>query len=259
MVSYSFDLSTLEYFLLILVRISTFVFVAPFYGNSAAPSRVKIGLSVFLSILLYGLVPTPTYSYNTELGYAVIVIKETLTGLLIGYSANICSAIVLLAGNLIDIDIGLSMAQTYDPSTGANVTLTGQLYNQILTLLFITSGMYQYLVQALVDSFTLIPIGGLVLDTDSFLVAVVEYATDIFTIAFRIMLPIFGVMLIMNTILAIIAKVAPQMNMFSVGIQIKVLMGLTTLFLTTFLVPEFADLIFNDVRTTLVSFVESMY
>ena len=110
MVDYSFSLLTFEYFLLILVRISCFVYIAPFFGMSNTPGRLKIGLAFFVSLIMYQILPKEELVYTGIVGYSIIVIKEGITGLLIGYGANICNSIILLAGNLIDINIGFAMA-----------------------------------------------------------------------------------------------------------------------------------------------------
>ena len=154
MVNYSFSLLTFEYFLLVLVRITSFVFSAPFFSMSNTPGRVKIGFSVFVSILLIGVLPESTIEYAT------IVVKEGITGLLIGFGANICNSIVLFAGNIMDLNMGLSMATEYDPVSKTNSPITGNFYNYLVMLLLMSSGMYQYILQAIVDSFTLIPVNG---------------------------------------------------------------------------------------------------
>ena len=103
MVNATFDLNTFEYFLLILVRVSTFIFVAPFYGQRNMPNRIKVGLSIFVSILVfYGVSPTMA-SYTTTLGYGLLVLIEGITGLLMGFMANICNSIITFAGNMINI------------------------------------------------------------------------------------------------------------------------------------------------------------
>ena len=97
MVDYSFSLLTFEYFLLILVRISCFIYIAPFFGMQNAPGRIKIGLSFFISLLLYQLVPRESLGYTGIVGYSIIVLKEGITGLLIGFAANICNSMIMLA------------------------------------------------------------------------------------------------------------------------------------------------------------------
>ena len=103
MVNFTFTLDNFEYFLLILVRITCFVYVAPLLGQTGIPNQVKIGLSFFTSILLYSVVARPEFSYESVVGYAVVVLKEGITGLLIGFAANICNSIVLFAGTVIDM------------------------------------------------------------------------------------------------------------------------------------------------------------
>ena len=86
-----------------------------------------------------------------------------------------------------------------------------------------------------------------------------KYVGDLFIIGFRIFLPFFACIMIFNCILGIMAKVAPQMNMFSVGIQIKILVGFIVLFLTIYLVPSIANFIITEIKTMVVSIIEGMY
>jgi flagellar biosynthetic protein FliR len=259
MVDISFSLDNLEYFLLILVRISAFVYIAPIFGHSAVQSRVKIGLSFFVALLLYNIVPHPELAYESVIGYAVVVVKETITGLLIGFVANICSSIITFAGNIIDMDIGLSMATEFNPDMSTEVTITGDFYYYLVMLLLIVSDMHTYVLRAACDSFYLIPVGGAEFDMDNLLVTITKYMTDLCVIAFRIFLPVFACIMVLNCILGIMAKVAPQMNMFAVGVQLKVLVGLTVIFLTIFLVPNIANFIFREIKTMVGMVIESMY
>ena len=156
MVNFAFTLDNFEYWLLILVRITCFIYIAPFFGQSGIPNQVKIGLSVFISLLLYSIVPRPDLTYASVVGYAVVVLKEGITGLLIGFAANICNSIVLFAGNIIDMDIGLSMATEFNPDMGTESTLTGSLYYYLVLLLLVSSNLHTYLIRAIADSFTVI-------------------------------------------------------------------------------------------------------
>ena len=124
MVDYTFSLANLEVLILIVVRIACFVYIAPFYGTRGTPNQVKILFSVLVSILLYGMVDKTGIAYTGLFGYAIIVLREGITGLLIGLAANVCNSIILFAGNIIDMDIGLSMAMIFDPSTNNQVTIS---------------------------------------------------------------------------------------------------------------------------------------
>ena len=259
MVNYSFSFIDLEYFLLIFVRVSMFIFLAPFYSTRGVPNQVKVGLCFFISILLFPVTqPHPELVYNTVFGYAVIIAKEALTGLLLGLSVSICSSIVTFAGKIIDMEVGLSMANLMDPTTKEMTSVSGVFYQYMVTLILMISGMYRYLIQALAETFILIPINGAVFNTDELLSAMLSFLANYIMIGFRICLPVFAVMILLNSILGIMARVAPQMNMFAVGIQLKVLVGLCVLFLTVGMIPGIADFIYTEMKRTLVMFVESM-
>lgn len=259
MFEYSFSLADVEILLLIIVRISCFVFVAPFFGTANSPARVKIGLSVFVSLLIYGLVDKTGIAYTEIFGYSIIVIREGITGLLIGLAANICNSIILFAGNIIDMDIGLAMATEFDPTNNTQVTITGNLYQYFILLLLIATDMHHVILRAAVDSFSLIPINGQKFNWDHLLTSMTTYMGDMFVIAFRIILPVFACIMILNCILGIMAKVSPQMNMFSVGMQMKIMVGFMVLFITITLLPSVADFIFKEMKTMIVSFVKGMY
>lgn len=259
MVEYTFSLDYFEIFLLILVRVSCFIYIAPFFGMVNVPGRLKVGLSVCIAFLISGFVDTSNVGYTGMLGYAVIVLKEGITGLLIGLAANICNSIILFAGSLIDMDIGLSMAQQFDPINRTQATMTGNLYFYFILLLMVISDMHHVILNSFVDAFALIPINGQIFEWDYLATSFVTYLTDSFVIAFRIMLPIFACIMILNSILGIMAKVASQLNMFAVGIQLKVLVGLTVLLLTVRLIPSVANFIFTEMRKMMVLFVEGMY
>lgn len=261
MIEYSFSLYDLEYFLLILCRVASFVFVVPFFGmQGTPPNRVKITFSIFTAMLLYQVL-TPAenmVSYNSVFGYTLIVAKETITGLLLGLGANMCMTIINFAGHIADMETGLSMVNLMDPTTNQNVTITGVIYQYTFLLVFIASGMYRYLLGALADSFQLIPVNGAVFHADSLLNSMVRFMTDYILIGFRIILPIFCVILLLNAVLGVLAKVAPQMNMFAVGMQLKVIVGLSILFLSIGMLGNVSDFVFDEIKTITTSFVEGM-
>lgn len=259
MISLSFSFLDLEFFLLILVRVSCFVFIAPFFSLSNTPARVRLALSVFTAMLLYTtLTPTDAVVYDTVMEYALIVVKEGVTGLLIGFSANICMAIVNIAGAITDMEIGLSMVTLMDPATREQSSVTGVFYQYVIMLILIASGMYRYLFGALADSFLLIPVNGAVLKGENLVSAVLLFLGDYIIIGFRICLPVFCTILLLNAILGVLTKVSPQLNMFSVGIQIKVLAGLGVMFLTASLMSGAADFVFREIKKVTVTFVEGM-
>lgn len=260
MINYGFSLYTFEYFLMILVRVATFVYIAPFFGMNNTPNRVKIGFSALLAIVLFQTIqPKEILEYSGVIGFAIIVLKEGITGLLIGYAANICNSIIVFSGKVIDMEIGLAMANMYDPMTRAQSGLTGTMYNYFIMMLLIITNMHHYILRALVDTYQIIPVNGAVFDWEHLMGSMVMYMTDMMAIGFRIALPIFACSMILSCILGIMAKVASQMNMFAVGMQIKILLGLGIMFLTIILLPSISDFIFTEMKRMIISMIEGMY
>lgn len=258
MIDFTFTYADLEYFLLILVRISCFIYIAPFYGMSNVPRRVKVGLSIFIAYLVFNAVDHNEVVYDSLLEYAVIVMKEAMTGFLIGWGAQLCTTVTALAGSVADMEIGVSMVSLMDPTTREQATFSGVYYQYMFTLFLIITGMHRYLLQALIDTFTLIPVNGAIFKTEALLESVIMFMTDYITIGFRIILPIFCTMILLNVILGVLAKVSPQLNMFAVGIQLKMLAGLGIMFLTVRMLPGAADFVFTEMKRMIVSFVEGM-
>ena len=258
MIDYSFNYGDLELFLLIFVRVASFVYIAPFFSMSNTPSRVRVGLAFFISVLLYQTGPEQEAAYDTLTGYTIIVMKEAVTGFLIGFGANLCTAVVSFAGQIADMEMGLSMASLFDPATKQQTTITGVYYNYMVLLLLMISGMHRYLLKALAETYELIPINGAVFHDDALLQALITFMGDYIIVGFRICLPIFAVMIILNAVLGILAKVSPQLNMFAVGIQMKVLVGSCVLFVTTAMLPDAAGFIYEQMKRMVVSFVRVM-
>lgn len=179
--------------------------------------------------------------------------------MLIGYAANICNSIIVFSGKVIDMEIGLAMANMYDPMTKAQSGLTGTMYNYFIMILLIVTDMHHYILRALVDTYQVVPVNGAEFNWDHLLGSMLMYMVDMMIIGFRIALPIFACSMILSCILGIMAKVAPQMNMFAVGMQIKVLLGLSIMFLTIALLPNISGMIFTEMKRMIVSMIEGMY
>ena len=243
-----------EIFLLVLVRVASFIYTAPFFGMAGVPQRTKLGLAVFLSILLFMLIPDRTLEYTGILDYATLVLKESVIGLLLGFVCNLCVQTITFAGHIIDMNIGLSMASMFDPATKTQQTVSGTFYYYAVMLLMMVSGLYQFLLAAIIDTYAVIPIGEMTVNV-SLYDSVVEMLADYFIVGFRIALPVFVAVMLMNAILGILTKVASQLNMFAVGIQMKLLIGLGIMFLTVEMLPSVSTFIMNMMEQAAKSIV----
>ena len=125
-------------------------------------------------------------------------------------------------------------------------------------LILLVSGMHRYILRAITQTYELIPINGAVFHTDRMMDAVLSFMAQYVNIGFQICLPVFCAILIVNVVLGILAKVSPQLNMFAVGMQIKILIGLGIMFLTTGMLPYVSDYIYKEMKVMIVSFVEAV-
>lgn len=257
MITYNIALDQFELFILILMRMASFVFAAPFFNTANTPKRLRVGLAFFLSIIVYTLHPDMNVEYNGLIEYAGLVVIESVVGILLGAMASFCVQIIQFAGKLVDMDIGISMAQIMDPTTKVQVGIMGNFYYYMLMLLLIVSGLHQYLVAAIIETYNVIPIGGVKFGMSVY-TTVLNFMSDYFVIAFRIELPIFAATLLLNCILAIIARVAPQMNMFVVGMQLKIFVGIFVILFTIVMLPSVSNFIYNEIQTVMASLVRGM-
>ncbi|MCR5526798.1 MAG: flagellar biosynthetic protein FliR [Lachnospiraceae bacterium] len=254
-----FSVQDLEYLLLILTRVSCFIYTAPFFGDTNNPKRVKVGLSLLIALLVYAYkTPHEALVYSTILGYAILVIREACCGLIIGFMANMCLQMITFAGALIDMDIGLSMVSLFNPLTKSQVGFSGTMYQYALMLVLLATNMHHYVLKAFLASYELIPIGHVNLDSEKLYYVAVRYLCDAFRIGFQIFLPVFCAMLFLNVILGIMVKTSPQMNMFAVGIQLKMIVGFGTMFIAAGLLPNIAEFIYGEMKEMITAAVNAL-
>ncbi|MDO7905818.1 flagellar biosynthetic protein FliR [Paenibacillus sp. JX-17] len=226
-------------FLLIFCRITSFFVVAPIFSTRGVPNIFKVGISAMLSImitLIYGI----NQKVPTDVSYVLLVAREVLIGLLLGFVAYLIFTAIQTAGALIDFQVGFAMATVYDPMTGASVPVTGNFKFAIAILLFLTMNGHHYLLDAIVYSYDWVPLqndfftklyGGSI---SSFLI---RTFADSFMLAFQMSAPIVVAMFLTDVGLGFLAKTAPQFNIFVIGVPLKIIVGLAMLML---LFPSFA-------------------
>ena len=125
-------------------------------------------------------------------------------------------------------------------------------------LMLVVTNMHYYIIRAITDSFSYFNIGEAIIRTDVLKNIMVDFMANYFLIAVRIVLPVFCCMLLINVILGVLTKAAPQMNMFAVGIQLKILVGLSVIFITAGMLPGTADYIFEEMKQMIQSFVGAL-
>ena len=146
-------------FEMVLARISGFVLFSPILGRSNIPGYAKTGLILVLSVFVYGLgqpMPAPP---GTVVELVVRLGVELVVGFVLGFLMQLCAAIVQAGGEIIDAQMGLTMAQIYDASSQANLSVTASLLNILLILDFFAENGHYTLMRLLTTSGELVPYG----------------------------------------------------------------------------------------------------
>lgn len=259
MIDYSFSYNDLEYLLLIFIRMASFMVTAPFFSTPNVPARLKAGLAFFLSVLVYSAItPHEVIVYQSIISFAIIIIKEAIAGLIVGLGANICLSITNLAGKIADMEVGLSMVQIFDPMSNDQSGFMGSVYQYGVMLILFVTNMHHYIIRAFIDTYKLIPIGNVQFSSDKIVEASLSFLISYVSIAFRFCLPIVAAIILLNALLGVLAKTSPQMNMFAVGIQLKIFVGFTVIILTIGLLPSVSEFLFREMDAMMQMMIDSL-
>lgn len=225
------------------IRISTFLSVCGSIFPSGTPNTFK----VLFSFMLSGIISV-NLGLNIEadnlyqfIGY---VTTEVLNGFFLGYITYLALNVIQIAGSLIDVQIGLSMATIYDPQAGEQTSLIQKLFYWIaICMLFVTNG-HHLLLNGIFKSFETIPIGTLpIMDNFQYILSLfVKY----FGIGFQIALPVVFTLIMTDLILGLISRSVPQLNVMIIGMPLKLLIGIVVILLfLPFLSNQLSKIISN--------------
>nr|WP_135153260.1 flagellar biosynthetic protein FliR [Cohnella luojiensis]TFE24414.1 flagellar type III secretion system protein FliR [Cohnella luojiensis] len=235
-------------FLLVFCRITSFFVVAPIFSSRTFPTSIKIGLAFSVSLIVFLTIGFDT-KVTADATYILAIIREIFAGLLIGYLAYMFFTIVQTSGAFMDMQMGFGIANIVDPITGVSAPMLGNLKYMLMLLVFLSVNGHHYLLAAIMDSYKWLP-----LDNQLFQIYyggnitefLVRTFSDTFLLALQISAPIVVAMFLTDFGLALLARTAPQYNVFVIGIPIKILIGLALLVL---LLPGFGmlfQMIFDD-------------
>lgn len=204
----------------------------PVFSQRAVPQRVKIGLALFIAVAAQPSLPQmPVVPLDSLPQLLVVVAQQLLIGLSMGFAVRLVFASLEFAGELIGLQMGLNFAGFFDPSTGSQGTASARFLGSMVAFLFIAINGHLMLIQALVASFQAFPVGE---EPFRFLrVAQPQvWGAEVFRMGLWIALPLVTMLLFVNLVLGIISRVAPQLNVFSVGFPLTVSIGLVGLVAT---------------------------
>lgn len=198
---------------------------APIFSSRAFPLRARIALAFFISLAAQAsLINQPVIDINSPGAWGAVV-QQVGVGLAIGFAVRLVFSVFELAGQVIGFQMGLGFAAFFDPSTSAQSSAMGRFYANMAALLFLAVNAHIVVLMAVIRSFEAFPVD------QNFLLALEKMklytlGAELFASALWIALPVIGMLMFANLALGIVSRVAPQMNIYSVGFPVTLAVGL---------------------------------
>lgn len=231
------DWDALTLFLMITGRMTGCVVFNPLFGRRGIPGIIKAGFVLLLSVSVFAMSTAQLQMPSTMLGLAFAFLMELLLGYVLGLIVNIFFYIPLMAGSIVDMQMGLSMAAAYDPATGIQVTATSTLLNILMSLLFFAANGHHTLIRIFCSSGLVVPFGAVSLG-DSFYAAMIQIFIDCTILGVKLAMPVLAAEMMGQVGMGILMKAIPQINVFAINIELKVIVGLV---LTLILMTPFSN------------------
>jgi flagellar biosynthetic protein FliR len=243
-------------FLLIFCRMTAFFAVAPIYSYRSIPNSFKVGLAVFISLLI-----TSAMGVQDELifngGYIMLILREILIGLMLGFTAYLMFTVVQVAGSFIDIQMGFGIVNVIDPMTGAQSPIIGNFKFFVAILLFLSVNGHHYLLLSIMRSYEWVPMDNRIftkIADGTISTFMIDSFVQMFYLAFQLAAPLVATLFLVDVALGVLARTVPQFNVFVVGLPIKITVGFILLVL---IVPSLLYL-FNDLFVTMLDALQRL-
>jgi flagellar biosynthesis protein FliR len=205
------------------LRVGGLLTFCPFLGDRAVPSRIKVGLLIALTALLFPVVqlrPAPLGPVN----WLQMVLGELLVGLLIGFSLQVVFEGMQFAGQISGIQLGLSLATLFDPQSEADSTALPVFYNLITLLIFLQLDVHHWVLRGLERSFEYLPVGSAVV-THLLSRELLRVMGALFVLGIQIAAPILLATFMIDIVMSFLSKASPQLPAMLLGIPVKSLTG----------------------------------
>jgi flagellar biosynthetic protein FliR len=234
-------------FLVLLARLTGISFI-PVFNTKNVPVQWRVFFLMVLTFFAWLLGMAETFPTNWQLPvYVLTILTEVLTGIALALVIQFFFASVQLAGQMIDTQMGFGIMNVVDPLSGTQSPILGNFKFVLAILVFLQVNGHHYFIKALFESYEVIPIGQCVFLSPHFIESYLHYFGDIFIIGCKLSMPIVGTLLVTDFVMGIMARTVPQMNIFMVGMPIKILIGFFVLLVTIPVYVYLLDISFENV------------
>jgi flagellar biosynthesis protein FliR len=209
-------------FLLCLARVIALVTAIPAFSGSQIAGRLKVGLAVATSLLLFpAMTPyTPKVTF-TLTGFGLLIVNEVLLGVMIGLVSQMIIAAINFGGTVIGYQMGFAAANIFDPQTTQQLSLMSQFVNILALLAFLSLDVHHFYFRAIVESYVLLPPGPLDFSQGA-VQELMRLAGTMFVLGVKFSAPILALLLITNLVLGILARTFPQLNVFMLSFPLNI-------------------------------------
>ena len=244
--------------LIIFVRILGAIAFLPIIDESKMPRIAMAGFSLGISLSVFFNMDVSASYYEPNLvSYTILIVKETIVGLVMGFVVKIFFQIYPFVGSLLSMQGGLGMSMVMDPTAGTQSALVGRLYNLGLGAFFVLSGGYHWFIHTLVESFELVPINQELFGANVAM-NMIESIALYFELGLKLSIPIISVILVIDFAMGILARTVPQMNMFVIGIPLKMLIMFILMVVTIQVISQYNTIIIENLVNTLMNIIQGM-
>lgn len=218
-------------FALILLRMIAFVVSSAVIGSPMVNAQVKILLSIVLSVLLFPVVKVANVNYLVISDHIVgLAMREIIVGLSLGFLTRLFFFVVTMTGDLVSVSVGLSASQLFNPLLGSNGNTIDQFYSTIGTLVFLAINGHYMLLDAVAQSYSLVPVSSLTLNITAF-GEMVLFGQAVIMMAIKMCAPILVTILLVNLAMGILGRAVPQINVLVTSMPVTIMLGMTVVFL----------------------------
>lgn len=239
-------------FSLILMRMSGFILLNPILGRRNIPMQVKASFIFVLTLTVYSFSAGDAFDIANPLEYGFLLLKEFAAGYVIGYVTELFFFVITFAGYVMDFQMGLSMSTVYDPQSNTQVPITGSLLQAFYVLLFFAVDGHLALMKILLQSAEIVPYGGIVI-TQNLALRVIDLFSECVIMGIKFAFPILAAEFLIEIGVGILNKIVPQINIFVINIQLKVIVGLGLL---VFLISPIGEYLSNLVTVMIKTIQE---
>ena len=224
------DLEYWTVYLFVWARLMGIVFLFPFFNYQGIPVTLRLWLSLVIALLIFLSLEGshPVLNFRGPLEMILLLGKEVLVGLALGYVVTLLFSVFLNAGQMVDLKSGLMLSGVFDPQFGSQVTFMGTFYYLLALVFFLSFNGHHYFLMSLAESYVIIPIDGPVM-AQAQAEGIIRIFADIFALAFQLVAPIIIILMLMDIALGLIAKTVPQVHVFILGLPLKIAMSLLLL------------------------------